>query len=322
MAIQKGLPAYTVVWPSSNNVAIKKFDKKSDIGDVSILNPTKIEWITIHKKRQKELIDSGKNWMERRFRGEDSSFGGADTAGGRPEISKKEIYELLNIDGTKKVILICSHVMWDDPIIYTSLYRDYYCWLVETAKIANDIEDVIWVVKAHPGEMDTLGRTTDQTPIRAIDILKTMSLKSHIRYLDSGLKFNNYSLMQVVDAVVTVRGTIGVEYASIGTPVIAAGTGAYTCADIAITCKTIEEYKERLKNIGKLEKLSSDTIERAHLFAYFYFAGGTSIKVSGTPDGFDVRNLKDSFFKDFLSDDNWSKIMRNMIDGKDCRKFL
>jgi len=321
LAIKYEVPAYVAVWPASNKVSIKKFDQKNNLEDLCVVNPTTKEWEIITQNKKKGWVEAGKNWMEGRFRGEDTAFGGADAAVGKPMIPKKEICELFNIDGAKKVVLVCSHVMWDDPIIYTSLYRDYYWWWVETAKIANEIEDVVWVFKAHPGEIDTLGRRTDQTPIRSLDVLKEMKLKPHIKFLDSGLKFNNYSLMQVVDAVVTVRGTVGIEYACAGIPVITAGTAPYTYADFTVTCKSIEEYKNTLRNISKIERLSPDKIERALLFAYFYIGGGTSIKVKGTPDEFNINKLNDDFMNEFIKDDNWKNIMKKMIANEDCRKI-
>ena len=321
LAIQKNIPAYVAVWPTSNQVSVKRFDKNNNLEDLCVANPTTKEWGLIEQNRKKEWLEEGKSWMEKRFKGGDSSFGGADTALGKPWISKEEVLKILDINIKKKVVLVCSHVMWDDPILYISLYRDYYWWWVETAKIVNDIEDTVWIFKAHPGEMDTIGRKTDQTPICSLDVLKGMNLKPHIKFLDSGLKFNNYSLMQIIDAVVTVRGTIGLEYSCIGIPVITAGTGPYSCADFTITCRSIEDYIYHLKNISKLEKLSRDKIERALIFAYFYLAGCSSSRVKGTPDNFDIKNLKDDFMKEFLSDKNWSQMLKNMIADKDCRKI-
>jgi hypothetical protein len=321
MSINKNIPAYVVGWPVSNRVIIKRYDKDVNIDDLSIINPTQAEWEIILQNKKSQWVENGKKWMEKRYNGEDMSFGGADAAVGKPLISKKAIYDLLGIDSTKKIVLVCSHVMWDDPVIYTNLYRDYYWWWVETAKIANEIEDVYWVFKAHPGEWDTLGRKTDQIPIRSLDVLKSMNLKPHIKFLDSGLTFNNYSLMQIVDALVTIRGTVGVEYSCMGIPVVVAGTGSYTCADFAIQPNSIEEYKYVLKNINSLEKLSQETIDRALMFAYFCMGEGLSASVKGTADNFDITQLKDTFYQEFREDQNWNDMIKNMMAHKDCRSI-
>ena len=320
-ALNHGITAYVAVWPASNKVSIKRYDRNTNTKDLCVVNPSHEEWGYIINRNRKEWLDKGRGWMERRLRGEDKAFGGMDSAVGKPWITKKEVYNMLKIDANKKVALVCSHVMWDDPVIYTSIYRDYYWWWLETVKIINNIEDVTWILKAHPGEMDTLGRRTHQTPIRSLDVISGIRLKSNVIFLDSGLQYNNYSLMQVADALVTVRGTVGMEYATQGIPVITAGTGSYSCAGFDINCKTVEEYKNALQNVSKLDRLKQDKIDKALIFTYFYMAGGTSIEVKGLPQDFKIENLTELSITEYLSDGAWRDIIRRMMLKNDCREI-
>jgi len=127
--------------------------------------------------------------------------------------------------------------------------------------------------------------------------------------------------MQIAHALVTVRGTIGIEYSCMGIPVVVAGTGSYTCANFAIYPNSIEEYEHVLRNINSLKKLSQETIDKALMFAYFCMGDGLNISVKGTADNFDITQLKDTFYQEFREDQNWNDIIKNMIANKDCRSI-
>lgn len=317
--LKNGVPAYVNVWPAFNKVSIKKYEKDQDNRDLCVVNPTAAEWKNISESMRGEWVEYGKKWIAKRVKGEDSAFGGADAAVGKPWLEKDKVVESLGIDKTKKTGLICAHVMWDDPLIYSSIFKDYYWWWVETAKIINEIEHINWILKAHPGEMDTLGRKTFQKPIRSLDALKDIKFKPHVKLLDSGLTYNNYSLTQVVDFVVTLRGTVGLEYSCLGIPVITAGTGPYSICGFASVAKSVEEYKKALSNAHLLDRLEESKRNEASVFAYYYLSGATSIAVQGTLEDFDITKLKDSFYNDFRNDSAWKTIMSNMKKNMDCR---
>jgi len=70
---------------------------------------------------------------------------------------------------------------------------------------------------------------------------------------------------------VTVRGTVGMESALFGVPVVTAGTGRYAGRGFTLDSATREEYLHRLATLDAQPRLSASQIELAERFAYGVF---------------------------------------------------
>ena len=79
------------------------------------------------------------------------------------------------------------------------------------------------------------------------------------------------SLYSVMDYCVTVRGTVGIEAASFGIPVLTAGTGRYDRLGFTIDSESKAQYLDRLAHIHKVLALSSEQRELAERFAHGLF---------------------------------------------------
>jgi hypothetical protein len=60
---------------------------------------------------------------------------------------------------------------------------------------------------------------------------------------------STYSFFELTDYCLTVRGTIGIEMACYGVPVLTAGTGRYSHLGFTIDSGTREEYLNRVTQI-------------------------------------------------------------------------
>jgi hypothetical protein len=72
---------------------------------------------------------------------------------------------------------------------------------------------------------------------------------------------------------VTVRGTIGIEPALFGIPVITAGTGGYDRRGFTTDSTSREEYLRRLATLASSPRLSPEQTELAERYAYGTFFG-------------------------------------------------
>jgi len=68
-----------------------------------------------------------------------------------------------------------------------------------------------------------------------------------------------------------VRGTIGIEMACHGVPVVTAGTGRYSHFGFTIDSASAEEYLRRLANIQDVPQMTDDQTQLARRFAYALF---------------------------------------------------
>jgi hypothetical protein len=93
-------------------------------------------------------------------------------------------------------------------------------------------------------------------------------LPPHITVIPAETAVSTFSLFQVMDYCLTVRGTIGMEAASLGIPVLTAGTGRYDHKGFTIDVESREAYRERLARIEEIPPLSAEARELAERFAY------------------------------------------------------
>jgi len=68
-----------------------------------------------------------------------------------------------------------------------------------------------------------------------------------------------------------VRGTIGIEMACRGVPVLTGGTGRYSGLGFTVDSDSPQAYLDRLANIEALAPMSLEERERARRYAYAVF---------------------------------------------------
>jgi capsule polysaccharide export protein KpsC/LpsZ len=96
-------------------------------------------------------------------------------------------------------------------------------------------------------------------------------LPDHVKIVYPDDELSTYSLFQIADYAVTVRGTVGIESALFGIPVITAGTGRYDRRGFTIDSATREEYLQKLATLQTYPRLSIAQIELAERYAYAVF---------------------------------------------------
>lgn len=180
----------------------------------------------------------------------------------------------LRLDPHKKTAVIFSHVLWDATFFYgRGLFDDYETWLIETVRAACRNPDVNWVVKLHPDLVWKLkyegftGELRDLVAMRAA----VGELPPHVIIVPPDTPISTYSFFAIADVCVTVRGTIGIEMACHGVPVITAGTGRYSGLGFTIDSATAAEYLDRLANLDRQPPMDAARRTLARRFAHTLF---------------------------------------------------
>lgn len=216
-------------------------------------------------------------YLKKRFAGDDNSFNG-DYHKSTTRLKKDALLAQLGATQPFKAsALIAAHLLWDDATSsYRNIYCDYASWLHRTLEVARDNTNVLWIVKAHPSELH-MG-----TKDRVRDIVQTVfgsSLPPHVVFLDADTHLNTYSLIESVDAVITVRGTIGFEAACLGRTVINAGTGPYTGQGFNREFTQAADYEHCLATLHDTDlALPPEQVRSARIaiFVYLINKGPTS----------------------------------------------
>jgi hypothetical protein len=180
----------------------------------------------------------------------------------------------LSLDPDRKVAVVFAHILWDAALFYgRDVYPDQGRWFQETLKLAAATPDVQWLFKLHPAlfwklELDGSRRE----PAELQMIRETLGeLPSHIRLIRPDDDIDNNDLFEVIDAGLTIRGTIGLELPRLGIPVLTAGTSDYSGRGFTIDAETVDDYERNVKAIGGLDRLTPEQVRRANLYAYGVF---------------------------------------------------
>jgi hypothetical protein len=192
---------------------------------------------------------------------------------GKKFLSKDRVCAKLGLDQHKKTAVIFSHVAWDAAFFFgTGLFEDFEDWLFQTVKfisITPECRKMNWIVKEHPFNVFKLQREKIKTSSEQRLLQPLMPLPEHIRFMPATTEINTQSLFPLVDCVLTVNGTVGMEFPCFGVPAVVAGTGRYSGYGFTIEPKTQEDYFETLRNLYQVDRLSEDIqqLARKHFHA-------------------------------------------------------
>ena len=180
----------------------------------------------------------------------------------------------LGLDPRKKTAVIFSHVLWDATFFYgRGLFEDYETWLIETVRAACANPSLNWVVKLHPDLVWKLkyeGFTGELRDIVAVHAA-VGTLPPHVVIVPPDTTLSTFSFFAIADYCITVRGTIGIEMACHGVPVITAGTGRYSGLGFTVDSESRQEYLARLSRLSEQPRMDEASITLARRFAHALF---------------------------------------------------
>lgn len=182
--------------------------------------------------------------------------------------SKADLIHQLQLPQEKPVWGMFTHVNWDEVFNYGNMIFDTVTdWVLETIHAMASIRDVTWLIKIHPAEFQDKQRYGVGWLINE----HFPNLPNHIRLIPSDSPINTYGLFSILDGGVTVFGTVGLELAVLGKPVILAGVAHYGGKGFTYDSATREEYFHLLNEAARLQPLSISEREKARQYAYSYF---------------------------------------------------
>jgi hypothetical protein len=188
--------------------------------------------------------------------------------------SRDEIAQKLGLDPHRRTAVVFSHVLWDANMFFgRDLFADQEEWFVETVRAACENDSVNWVVKLHPANVWKRKRDSVSGELDELAAIrhKVGSLPAHVNVLAPDTDISTWSLFDVTDWGVTIRGSIGFELPCFGTPALTAGTGFYSGRGFTVDSDSPEEYLARLRAIETIPPPTEEqvTLARKHAYALF-----------------------------------------------------
>jgi hypothetical protein len=177
----------------------------------------------------------------------------------------------LGLDRDRKVAVLFSHVLWDASMFYgRDLFSDQGQWFEETVRVAAEDDRVQWLVKLHPSLYWKLRFDGVHEDPAELEMIREAvgHLPTHMHLVRPDDRVSNVDLFRIIDAGVTIRGTVGIELPPLGVPVITAGTSDYSGKGFTLDADTVEQYVANLRSIADLERLSAEQVRLAKLYAF------------------------------------------------------
>ena len=184
-------------------------------------------------------------------------------------INKEQLLKKINHSGNikvKKIVLVAPHAFSDSPHDngLDMIFSDYYSHLKETLLFINqkaNTENIVWLVKPHPS-------SAIYNEIGIVEQLVKKIDNSNI--LMCPKKINSYNLSFICDNVITLRGTIGLEFACQGKYSITAGIAPYSNLGLSFQPKNKKKYFYLIKNILNFKKLTKSQSIKAKKILYYF----------------------------------------------------
>lgn len=160
----------------------------------------------------------------------------------------------------KRNVVIYAHEFYDAPHINRLLlYPDLYQYLKSTLESLADAEDTTIFIKTHPGGLPG-------TKEKTIELVNSLNVP-HFIILNESVS-NKHIVELKPDLIVTARGSIGVEMAYFGFPVVALFDNPYANFRFVHTCYDSESYISIIKGFKK----PLVVLDRTEIFSYYYQA--------------------------------------------------
>lgn len=219
----------------------------------------------IAEYRKTQLNEKWKEEIEKKIEALFSGVGDWNTKEAylnKKTVTKEEILQDLKIENKKKNIVIMAHCFSDSPHCGGGfIYRDYYHWLSETLKMVKDLDNVNWILKAHPcrkyyGEEDV------------VEKMFCENKSENLFWMPD--EYSSKMIPLFADAIITVGGTGGIEFACCGIPCVNVGNPFYSYYGFTIKVKSKEHYKNVLEKMHRVHRLSEQQINKAKEILYIY----------------------------------------------------
>jgi hypothetical protein len=225
------------------------------------------EFLMYYGENREMAVERGRKLLEQRFQAstEAARFGLLCAYQDKNKMmTREELCSSQGLDPSKPVVVLMAHVLADCPhCTGDMIFHDYFDWLVRTVEIVRNFKHINWLVKEHP---DNEHYNPEYT---SLDIVRKCKGHASIGVVPADI--NNNALFEICDAVVSVTGTVTLEFPAMGVPAIVASDGIYSGFGFNIQARSLEEYRRLLQNAGSLPRVTDEERCRALIVAAMYF---------------------------------------------------
>lgn len=181
-------------------------------------------------------------------------------------------------------VLIALNASWDSAALGLHVvFENSAQWIVESIRWILDNTDRHIIVRQHPAERHSLGRSSED--YRRL-LFENFKVSSRIHFVAADEQVNTYEIMDKVSTVLVYTSTIGVEAAAIGKIVVTPSKSYYSSLGFVWSAKDRESYFKHIRHaVQGTYQLSQEKKENA-LCCYYLTQCCNWINSRFNPAGF------------------------------------
>lgn len=187
-----------------------------------------------------------------------------------PDYALTQDLRALGLDPDKPVVIALTNVFWDAQLHYpTNAFASQKDWLIGTVAWFARHPALQLVVRVHPAE---LSGTPASRQFAATELAAAFPrLPGNVTVIPPDSPASTYALAQRCDCALIYATKTGVELSCMGIPVIVAGEAWVRNKDITFDATSQSHYFDLLARLPFGARLSPETVERAHRYAFHFF---------------------------------------------------
>lgn len=172
---------------------------------------------------------------------------------------------------SKIKILICTHDFMDSiHVMGKNFFSDFYEWIYFLGELSNNkCKEYDFYIKNHPNFGNKFERYQKYTD----NLVKEFCKKyKNIKQISSSTSHHKI-ISEGIDIVLTVYGSVGIEYAYFGIPVInASRNNPHVNYKFNINPKNRDDYEKILNNLKKIKlNINKKEIYECYFMKHFYY---------------------------------------------------
>ena len=184
-------------------------------------------------------------------------------------LNRDKLLRKININKNekiRKIVLIAPHAFSDAPHDngLDMIFADYYSHLKETLLFINqeaDTENILWLVKPHPSSAVYNENGIVKQLVKKINNSKIIMCPKNL---------SSFNLTFICDHVITLRGTVGLEFACQRKYSITAGIAPYSNLGLSFQPRNKKKYFSLIKNVMSIKKLNEAQSLKAKKILYYF----------------------------------------------------
>ena len=182
-------------------------------------------------------------------------------------VGGEQLRKELSLDD-RPIFLLATNVLGDSLTLGRNTFApSMAAWIAETVRFLASKPEVQLVMRVHPGERLTHGRSM-------VDVVneELPSIPEHIHVIGPMEKVNTYDLMDIASLGLVYTTTTGMEMSMNGIPVIACGETHYAKRGFTLDPGSWDEYYNMLDAaIKEPKRLTQEQVKIAWEYAYRFF---------------------------------------------------